>query len=234
MKKELQTELKITYAQQKIRELIKERKLRKWCIENGIECFHSFLYAVATGIREPSYVLINSLSVLIPPAEWFFYTDEQIKWESKPIPKFDCENKVCKFLAKGDRTYMEISGKYGLSPFSLKRIVTKKSSPTFDLMQKLRFDVNPEDFFTGDEGEAYAWLPKQYEAVTYGKFREKYIVLSSERFQKETKTCVIGRTLENRVEVKTVSFLEPSIKTCGKTDRAAAEKILESLKGIME
>ena len=93
---------RITYAQEKIIHLIEERKLRQWCMDNGLQ--HAAVYRLALGELNPSYKNICNMVHLIAPIEWLFYTDEKLPYEPKTVPQWNSDNK-CKFIKEHKLDY---------------------------------------------------------------------------------------------------------------------------------
>ncbi len=148
---------RITYAQEKIIHLIKERKLRQWCMDNGLQ--HAAVYRLALGELNPSYKNICNMVHLIAPIEWLFYTDEKLPYEPKTVPQWNPDNK-CKFIKEHKLDYQEVAKKYGISELSAYNIcVAGRAKPSLAFIRECCKDTNPIDFFTDcEEIEA----PKQF------------------------------------------------------------------------
>lgn len=148
---------RITYAQEKIIHLIEERKLRQWCMDNGLQ--HAAVYRLALGELNPSYKNICNMVHLIAPIEWLFYTDEKLPYEPKTVPQWNPDNK-CKFIKEHKLDYQEVAKKYGISELSAYNIcVAGRAKPSLAFIRECCKDTNPIDFFTdGVEIEA----PKQF------------------------------------------------------------------------
>ncbi|MCM1322196.1 MAG: hypothetical protein NC041_06965 [Bacteroides sp.] len=148
---------RITYAQKKIIELTEERKLRKWCQDNGLQ--HSTIYRIGIGEQIPTYKIVCSMVHLIPAIEWLYYTDEKLPFKPVLIPAWNPENK-CKFIKEHRYDYKEIAKKYGLSELSAYNIcVASRAQPSLAFIRECCKDVNPIDFFIdGEEVE----VPKKF------------------------------------------------------------------------
>lgn len=148
---------RITYAQEKIIHLIEERKLRQWCMDNGLQ--HAAVYRLALGELNPSYKNICNMVHLIAPIEWLFYTDEKLPYEPKTVPQWNPDNK-CKFIKEHKLDYQEVAKKYGISELSAYNIcVAGRAKPSLAFIRECCKDTNPIDFFTdGVEIET----PKQF------------------------------------------------------------------------
>lgn len=148
---------RITYAQEKIIHLIEERKLRQWCMDNGLQ--HAAVYRLALGELNPSYKNICNMVHLIAPIEWLFYTDEKLPYEPKTVPQWNPDNK-CKFIKEHKLDYQEVAKKYGISELSAYNIcVVGRAKPSLAFIRECCKDTNPIDFFT-DGGEIEE--PKQF------------------------------------------------------------------------
>lgn len=83
-------EEKITYAQQFLRELLSQRKLRSWSIQ--MEVPHASMFKIANGVMVPTYAIMCRLLPVIAPANCFFYVGEKFptkrKLLSHGIPQF--------------------------------------------------------------------------------------------------------------------------------------------------
>lgn len=141
---------RITYAQAKIIHLIEERKLRQWCMDNGLQ--HSAVYRIGIGEQNPSYKIVCSMVHLIAPVEWLFFTDEKLPYEIQPVPAWNPGDK-CKFIKEHRYDYKEVAKKYGLSELSAYNIcVAYRAQPSLAFIRECCRDVNPVDFFI-DGGE---------------------------------------------------------------------------------
>lgn len=140
---------RITYAQEKIIHLIEERKLRQWCMDNGLQ--HAAVYRLALGELNPSYKNICNMVHLIAPIEWLFYTDEKLPYEPKTVPQWNPDNK-CKFIKEHKLDYQEVAKKYGISELSAYNIcVAGRAKPSLAFIRECCKDTNPIDFFTDCE-----------------------------------------------------------------------------------
>lgn len=74
---------RITYAQQKLLALVEARQLRSWCLESNIP--HASLYKLAVGQSVPTFKAISYLVPYFAPAEWLFFTDEEIPYPIRTL-----------------------------------------------------------------------------------------------------------------------------------------------------
>ena len=75
--------VRVTYAQKKLLNLLQERKLKSWCEERNVP--HATLYKLATGNIVPSFIVMSSLVPYFAPAEWVYFTDEDIPYEVRTL-----------------------------------------------------------------------------------------------------------------------------------------------------
>ena len=74
---------RITYTQQKLLALVEARQLRSWCLESNIP--HASLYKLAVGQSVPTFKAISYLVPYFAPAEWLFFTDEEIPYPIRTL-----------------------------------------------------------------------------------------------------------------------------------------------------
>ena len=74
---------RITYAQKNLLVLVEAWQLRSWCLESNLP--HASLYKLAVGQSVPTFKAISYLVPYFAPAEWLFFTDEEIPY---PIRTF--------------------------------------------------------------------------------------------------------------------------------------------------
>lgn len=88
----------ITYGQYVLIILIKNRELRKWCIENNLD--HAHIYRLAIGEKKLNYKLIFTLRHLIDPSDFFYLTTENRPRIKKISVKADLKeyNKTAAFI----------------------------------------------------------------------------------------------------------------------------------------
>jgi len=142
---------RMTYAQEKLITLIEERKLRKWCLDNGIT--HSAAYRLALGEQLPTYRIIASMCHLIAPIEWLFYTDEKLPYEPVLLPQWPCKE-PSKFVKEHRYDYKTVAEKYSIEELNAYNIfVAYRATPTPAFIRAACDGTNPADFFTDGEGE---------------------------------------------------------------------------------
>lgn len=195
---------RITYAQQKLIQLIEERKLRRWCLDNGI--MHSSAYRLALGEQTPTYKIIASTCHLISPIEWLFFTDEKLPYEPVLIPKWDSE-KPSKYVKAHHFDYLTVAKKYNLESISAYNIfVSYRAKPTPLFIRAVCNEVNPIDFFTDGETEITnlrEFVPERGDIVSVeGKI---IFVITKQKLNEKNKSfsgCVIISENEKGIELK--------------------------------
>ena len=81
---------RITYAQKKLLVLLEARQLRSWCLESNIP--HASLYKLAVGQSVPTFKAISYLVPYFVPAEWLFFTDEEIPYPIRTLPEWNSDD----------------------------------------------------------------------------------------------------------------------------------------------
>lgn len=197
---------RMTYAQQKLMALIDERKLRRWCEENGFN--HSFVFNLAFGNRAPTYKNMASMCQFISPIEWLFSCDEKLPYEPVLLPPWKCD-KPSKFVLAHRYDYKTLAQKYGLSDYSAYKIFvsyTVKPSPAF--IRKVCAEANPIDFFTEGEGEIAPlreFVPDRGDLVSVSG--KTVFVITKKEFNKRSKSfsgCLVTTDSAKGIKLKGV------------------------------
>ena len=220
---------RITYAQEKIIQLIKERKLRQWCADNGLS--HSALYRIGIGDYAPSYKYICSMAHLIAPIEWLFFTDEELPFPPQVVPQWNPENR-CKFIKQHKSDYKEIAKKYGISELSAYNIcVSFRAMPSLPFIRECCKDTNPIDFFTdGEEPETpELFVPDRGDIIN---IQENLLLVLSSKTRHTNKlicTPILNKsddTFLELIDTKVKGFVDTNnIKTYLLTSRCQAKYI---------
>ncbi len=116
MEKKSESE-RISYARKALLDLVEKRELRAWCMERDLP--HSSIYKVAVGTDIPSYILICQMLPYFSPAEWVYFTDEEIPYKHEPLPAFN-PKEFSLFIKKHKIDYMDITEKFGLTEANAK------------------------------------------------------------------------------------------------------------------
>ncbi len=185
---------RITYAQEKLLNLVKERKLKKWCVENSFT--HTSIYRLAVGDTLPTYRLISSMSHLISPIEWFYYTDEKIPYKVQLVPQWDYR-RISKFVKEHKFDYRVIADKYGIEELTAYNLlVAYRSYPTIDFIKRASADYNPLDFFTESNIEVpRTFIPERGNIVNIKG--ALYLALTKQDFNKEHNFLTACRIVAN-------------------------------------
>lgn len=239
---------RITYAQEKLLKLIEERKLRCWCLDNGI--IHSAAYRLALGEQLPTYKIMSSMCHLIAPIEWLFYKNEPLPYAPELLPKWDTK-KQSKFVKEHRFDYKAIAEKYGLTELSAYNIfVAYRASPTPALIKAACKDVNPSEFFTDGEIEIQKdYIPERgdivsvdgniFLVITDSEGNEKRKIFSGCSIRSSNSETTDGIALKgtstggtvNPFSIQSFSILRTKPRTLiGKADEGVAEKVLDAVR----
>ena len=93
------------------------------------------------------FIVMSSLVPYFAPAEWVYFTDEEILYEIKTLEIWN-PNEISLFIKKHKYNYMEVAKKYDISETNARNIFVNRRA-NFNLLQirKVAKDVNPEEFF---------------------------------------------------------------------------------------
>lgn len=233
---------RITYAQEKLIKLIEERKLRKWCLENGLS--HSTIYKLATGEKLPSYPIVCSMSHLIAPIEWLFYTDEQIPYEAQTVLPLE-PGKECRYVVAHKEDYREMAKKYGLTEIQAYNIIIGRKKPNLPFIRQTCGEVDPIEFFIpSDKAEKKITVPERGDIASING--KNFLVLSEKESSEANGTfiaCPVASD-ENGIPFVCDCNVSGKIKACGITSfsteanplilgKAAAETVDAVIKEVI-
>lgn len=175
-------QVRVTYAQKKLLDLLQERKLKSWCEERNVP--HATLYKLASGNIVPPFIVMSSLVPYFVPAEWIYFTDEDIPYEVRTLEVWNPDD-TSLFIKKQKYNYIEVIKKYEISETNARNIfVNRRANITLLQMQKMAKDVNPEEFFIpADESVDGKFYPEQGDIVLYSG--KKLLVLSKYEVNKK-------------------------------------------------
>lgn len=195
MEKKSESE-RISYARKVLLDLVEKRELRAWCMERDLP--HSSIYKVAVGTDIPSYILVCQMLPYFSPAEWVYFTDEEIPYKHEPLPAFN-PKEFSLFIKKHKIDYMDIAEKLGLTEANAKNIfLHRRANLSLLHIRKLAAEVNPEEFFVpADESVDGFFYPDRGDIVSLSG--KNILVLSKERDNKANK-CFVGVMIENKVD----------------------------------
>nr|WP_318715459.1 hypothetical protein [uncultured Treponema sp.] len=126
MEKKSESE-RISYARKALLDLVEKRELRAWCMERDLP--HSSIFKIAVGTDIPSYILICQMLPYFSPAEWVYFTDEEIPYKHESLPAFNPKD-FSLFIKKHKIDYMDITEKFGLTEANAKKYLpSQKSKP---------------------------------------------------------------------------------------------------------
>jgi|GEM_PF-1306267 len=238
---------RMTYAQKRLITLIEERKLRRWCLDNGIT--HSGAYRLAIGEQPPTYRIIASMCHLIAPIEWLFFIDESLPYEPELLPLWSCKE-PCKYVKEHRYDYKTVAAQHNLELSNAYNIfVAYRANPTPVFIRELCDEVNPSDFFTAGNGEIKSlkdFIPDRNDIVSIdGKI---VLVITKAELNEANKIftgCVIHADLKEGIKLEnTISqgFVSPyniqsfaitihaSRTLIEKVDAAFTEKVLAEVR----
>ncbi len=187
---------RITYAQQKIIKLIEDRKLRKWCLENNL--IHSTVYKFGTGEKLPSYPIVKTMSHLIAPIEWLFYTDEELPYKPKTVLPLD-DKTECKFIAENKKKFREIAKKYNLTELQAYNIMIGRKNPNLNFIRLTTKDFDPIVFFIPSE-KADIGIPDRNDIICI--FAKKYLVLTTKNTNKNNTSIIACEIIPEKTNIE--------------------------------
>ena len=125
---------KITYARQKLLTLVQKRELRSWCMERNLP--RASLYKLAVGQSVPTFKAISYLVPYIPPAEWLFFTDEEIPYPIRTLSEWNPDDRSV-FIRQHKKDWKETAQKYGIEEENARNIFVNRRA-NFTLLQMRR------------------------------------------------------------------------------------------------
>ncbi|MCQ2584468.1 MAG: hypothetical protein MJ185_02665 [Treponema sp.] len=196
MEKTKTSEPRITYVQKALQELIEKRELMSWCKERNLP--RTTVYYVATGDELPPYALICKMLPYFSPAEWVYFTDEEIPYEHKTLPALD-PKAFSVFLKKHKLDYKDIAKKLDMTEVRAKNVfLHRRANLTLFQIRKLASEVNPEEFFIEAENPVeFLFYPERGDIVSLS--RKNILVLSTNK-DNVANDCFIGTVLEEEKE----------------------------------
>lgn len=195
---------RITYAQEKLITLIEERKLRRWCQDNGLT--HSAIYRLALGEQVATYRIMASMCHLIAPIEWLFFTDEKLPYEPVLLPQWSYKN-PSKYVLSHKYDYRTIAKKYNLETITAYNIfIAHRACPSPAFIKAACKETNPIEFFTDGEKEIKSlkeFIPDRGDIVSVdGKL---IFVLTKQKTNEKHKCfsgCMIITNTKEGIELK--------------------------------
>lgn len=206
-----------TYAQEKLLNLIDNRKLKKWCVEHNFT--HTSVYRLALGESMPTYRIISTMCHLIPPIEWLYFFDEKMPFEPQTIPQWDYTKKS-KFIKEHRFDYKTVAEKYGLEKLTAYNLFyAYRSYPSIQFMRLVSKDINPIEFFIDSDIQVQQqYIPERGDIVSING--SILLILSNQNLNKKNDSmigCVITTNYKDGIELEgttTKGFVNPNdIKT---------------------
>lgn len=120
---------------------------------------------------------MSSLVPYFAPAEWVYFTDEEISYEVKTLEAWNPDD-TSLFITKHKHDYMEVAKKYEISETNARNIfVNRCANITLLQIRKMAKDVISEEFFIPvDETVDGKFYPEQGDIVLHSG--KKMLVLS--------------------------------------------------------
>lgn len=193
MKRKINKDERITYARKNLIELIEKRELLSWCKERGLP--HSTVYSVAVGTLIPPFTFICKMIPYFSPAEWVYFTDEEIPYEHKTLPAFNPKD-FSVFIKKHRIDYMDIASELGISEVNAKNIFRlRRANLSIAQIRKFASKVDPAEFFTpADETDDGMFYPERGDIVTLSG---KNILVLSSNNNNVLNACFVGVILDD-------------------------------------
>ena len=227
-------EEKITYAQQFLRELLSQRKLRSWSIQ--MEVPHASMFKIANGVMVPTYAIMCRLLPVIAPANWFFYVGEKISYKTKTLEPWNPAIPP-KFIRCHKHNWKEVGERYALTEsYARNLFLNHRAWPSYQFIKATCNDVNPDDFFVeGDLEDDGRFYPERGDIVSIQ--RKTAIVLSTaERNQKMSSVTVFemkdGKTDFNTLS--TIRYVRAVPALVGKAEGAVIQTAMEKARELLE
>lgn len=246
-----QKSTRLTYGQRKLQQLIDERMLNQWAVNNNLS--HAQLYSIAVGLRIPTYRFICSICHIISPIEWLYYEDEELPYEAVTVPQWPYYM-PSKFIIEHQGVYKQIGEKYGLSLSSAKNLFRdNRAYPSIQFMRRACEDYNPVDFFTAYEEKTPAQgdiihitinsqnlnalvLSNQQHNISSKSFY--YLLLTDEDFKTTNTYKISGKILSGYVDTACIKYTDPvkpvKIDVIEKLPEEQLNVILTALKVIFQ
>ena len=212
---------RMTYAQKKLMDLVEQRALKKWCVERGLP--HATLYKLAVGSSIPTFTQISSLLPYFAPAEWVYYTDEEIQYEFHTLPAWS-PSETSLFLQKHKHDWRDIAQKYGFATENARNIfVNRRANVTLLQLRKMAKAVNPEEFFIPPaDGNIGLFYPDRGDIVT---FAGKQMLVLTEHEENKKHSYFIGVENTEPVDITTLAACPYVRKAPVLEGKASAEKL---------
>ena len=195
---------RITYAQKRFRDLLEQSKFKSWCVENNLP--YELLHKIAIGERVPTYKLMCQTCDVIPPAEWLYFTDEEIPYKVQTVPKWDVEQDSF-FIQIHKSDYKEICKKYDLEQMDgYNLFCVKRLRPSMVIIRKFLKDIDPILFFIGtEEVNKILEYPEAGDIITAQN--KQYFTVSKKSFNEEKQKIIAAPVIAKEIQTDTLITL---------------------------
>lgn len=195
---------RITYAQKRFRDLLEQSKFKSWCVENNLP--YELLHKIAIGERVPTYKLMCQTCDVIPPAEWLYFTDEEIPYKVQTVPKWDVEQDSF-FIQIHKSDYKEICKKYDLEQIDgYNLFCMKRLRPSMVIIRKFLKDIDPILFFIGtEEVNKILEYPEAGDIITAQN--KQYFTVSKKSFNEEKQKIIAAPVIAKEIQTDTLITL---------------------------
>ena len=195
---------RITYAQKRFRDLLEQSKFKSWCVENNLP--YELLHKIAIGERVPTYKLMCQTCDVIPPAEWLYFTDEEIPYKVQTVPKWDVEQDSF-FIQIHKSDYKEICKKYDLEQMDgYNLFCMKRLRPSMVIIRKFLKDIDPILFFIGtEEVNKILEFPEAGDIITAQN--KQYFTVSKKSFNEEKQKIIAAPVIAKEIQTDTLITL---------------------------
>lgn len=195
---------RITYAQKRFRDLLEQSKFKSWCVENNLP--YELLHKIAIGERVPTYKLMCQTCDVIPPAEWLYFTDEEIPYKVQTVPKWDVEQDSF-FIQIHKSDYKEICKKYDLEQMDgYNLFCMKRLRPSMVIIRKFLKDIDPILFFIGtEEVNKILEYPEAGDIITAQN--KQYFTVSKKSFNEEKQKIIAAPVIAKEIQTDTLITL---------------------------
>lgn len=195
---------RITYAQKRFRDLLEQSKFKSWCVENNLP--YELLHKIAIGERVPTYKLMCQTCDVIPPAEWLYFTDEEIPYKVQTVPKWNVEQDSF-FIQIHKSDYKEICKKYDLEQMDgYNLFCMKRLRPSMVIIRKFLKDIDPILFFIGtEEVNKILEYPEAGDIITAQN--KQYFTVSKKSFNEEKQKIIAAPVIAKEIQTDTLITL---------------------------
>lgn len=176
---------RITYAQKRINDLVKERSLHDFCCQNNLS--YTVMSKLALGRCSVTFKTIAQLCHLFPPIEWLFYIDEKLPYKPQVVSQWDI-TKESKFIKEHKNDYKKFSTLYNINNDVIYNLfVAGRTRPTASLLRTFCAETNPINFFIDSDDKIPIeenYIPNRGDIVNFNA--KLYFVLSKKEMNENS------------------------------------------------